>query len=96
MTEATKNKVVATKKKAANATNERVINGVKISDESKCEYVDNPKRQNSAAGKRYAIYQVAKTVGEYFKLFDENDSLNRKFALPDLRHDTAKGFVSFE
>jgi len=95
MTEATKKKVVTTKKEVVK-TNERVINGVKISDESKCEYVANPKRQNSEAGKRYAIYQVAKTVSEYFELFEENDSLNRKFALPDLRHDTSKGFVSFK
>jgi len=81
--------------KAKEVTNERVINGRNLDDSTAVVYVTNPKRQNSNAGRRYELYQKAKTIGEYFKIFEDTKSLDRKFALPDLRHDELKGFIDF-
>ena len=94
-TETAAPKEAAASKETA-AVNERVINGVRIDDNSPMYYVANPKRPNAAAGKRYEIYMKAKTVKEYFEMFLTNESLDKKFALPDLRHDQSKNFVSFE
>ena len=69
---------------------ELFINGTKVNGSTKISYADNPKRKGSMAYTRYAKYQVAKTVDGYLKL---NDS---KYAMPDLRHDLNKEFLTIE
>ena len=74
--------------KTETAAVELVINGVKVTDQTKIKYVTNPKRPNSRAWERYEKYQTAKTIAEYLKL---NDG---KFAKADLRHDLGKEFLT--
>lgn len=69
---------------------ELVINGVKMTDQTKIKYRSNPKRVNSQAWARYEQYQSAETVGQYLKLNDN------KFAKADLRHDLSKEFLTIE
>ena len=66
---------------------ELVINGTKMTDQTKIKFIDNPKRKNSQAWSRYEKYQAAKTVAEYLKL---NEG---KYAKADLRHDLSKEFL---
>ena len=65
---------------------ELVINGVKLTSDTKLKYRANPKRPNSRAWERYEAYQKATTLAEYLDL---NDA---KYAKADLRHDQMKGF----
>lgn len=75
-----------TEKKAT----ELFINGVKVNGSTKISYAENPKRKGSMAHTRYAKYQAAKTIAGYLKL---NDG---KYAMPDLRHDLNKEFLTIE
>lgn len=69
---------------------EMAINGTKVTGTTKIGYIDNPKRKGSMAHTRYAKYQAATTITEYLKL---NDG---KYAMPDLRHDLSKEFLTIE
>jgi len=66
---------------------EYVINTTKMTSDTKITFVENPKRQKSAAHARYTKYSKAKTFGEYLKL---NEG---KFAMADARYDLGKGFL---
>ena len=66
---------------------EHIINGVKFTPTTKIEFTDNPKQPHSKAHARYAIYQKAKTWGEYLKLNQGG------YAMIDARHDFGKGFL---
>ena len=68
-----------------------VVNGVKLSDESRLAYVANPKQEGSKAHARYEAYQGCTTVGEYFAA-----NSDVRVAKADLRWDHARGFVKFD
>lgn len=58
-----------------------------IDENTKIEFVSNPKRAGKNAHARYAKYESAKTLKQYFEL---NAG---KFAMPDLKYDTAHHFL---
>lgn len=66
---------------------EHIVNGVKFTPTTKIEFTDNPKQPHSKAHARYAIYQKAKTWGEYLKLNQGG------YAMIDARYDFGKGFL---
>jgi hypothetical protein len=73
-----------------NPVAEYVVNTVKLNDSTKIKFVENPKRQKSAAHNRYSKYGKAKTFGEYLKL---NEG---KFSMADARYDLSHGFLTVE
>jgi len=63
------------------------INGEMFYEDTKIKFVENPKRENSKARKRYEMYEKARTFKEYM------DLNVTKYALADFRNDHSKGFV---
>ena len=68
---------------------ERLINNVKIDENTRFEYVTNPKRVGFKAHARYANYQSATNIEEYTELTETE----AKYASPDLRYDEEHGFL---
>lgn len=60
------------------------INGINVADACKIDVKPNPKRAGSKAFARYALYESAKTVGEYLR----NGGIKA-----DLRYDQSKGHL---
>lgn len=66
-----------------------VVNGVKVTDDTKLEYVSNPKRAGFKAHARYEEYSFAQTLAEYLDMSDP------KYAKADLAYDHSKGHLQF-
>jgi hypothetical protein len=71
-------------------------NGVKIEDGCTFEYKKGAKRPNGKAGKRYAIYEKAKSLVEYQKLFHEKMATEAKYMWADLRYDETMGLLTIK
>jgi len=69
-------------------SNEYVVNGNKINDNTMIELKPNPKRAGSMAHERYGIYMEAATVAELREL-------NPNYFMADMRYDNMKGFLTF-
>jgi len=69
-------------------SNEYVVNGNKINDDTMIELKPNPKRAGSMAHDRYGIYMEAVTVAEL-------KELNPNYFMADMRYDNMKGFLTF-
>jgi len=65
---------------------EIIINGIKIDDNTRFEYNQNPKRPNSNAHRRYNLYHVATSLVDYERLTKEDPSM-KKYSRADLRYD---------
>lgn len=72
---------------------ERVINGVKIGDETEFVFTANPKRPGFKAHARYTVYGEAKNLKEYLDSFDGQEGMEKKYALADLRYDVEHGHL---
>lgn len=70
---------------------EILINGHKVNEETTLEFVPNPKRPGFKAHARYAAYQEATTIEEFFKIAEEGGF--RKYATADLRYDEEHGHL---
>ncbi len=64
-----------------------LINGFKIEDDMKIEFVSNPKRKGFKSFERYEKYQTSTTLNEYFELNE------KRYSKPDLRYDEEKGYL---
>lgn len=69
---------------------EKLINAVKVNDDTVFEYRINPKSTNFMAGRRYELYQEATTLKEYEDICGEHDF---KQANADLKYDESRGFL---
>ena len=67
---------------------EVVLKGKKVTSDDALEYKANPKRENSKAHARYAAYETAETLAEYFELSE------KKYARADLRFDWEHGHLA--
>ncbi len=66
---------------------EKLINGFKIEEGFKIEFVNNPKRKGFKSFDRYEKYQTSTTLNEYFEICE------KKYSNADLRYDEEKGFL---
>ena len=71
---------------------ERLVNAVKIDENTTFSYKPNMKSINFKAGQRYAAYQSATNLEEYQQIFKDNDWNNGN---ADLKYDASKGFLTF-
>ena len=66
---------------------EKLINGFKIEENMKIEFVKNPKRNGFKGFERYEKYQTATTLNEYYELSE------KKYSNADLRYDEEHKFL---
>ena len=64
-----------------------VINGYKVTSETKIQFKANPKRPGFKAYDRYETYSQAETLGEYLELAE------KKYSKADLRYDEEHGYL---
>ena len=66
-----------------------IINGQPVDSATVINFLENPKRKNCNAYKRYAKYSSATSWAQY----EQKNS--GKYMLPDARHDHLHGFLKF-
>lgn len=70
---------------------ERLINSVKIDENTRFEYKTNPKRQGFKAHARYEAYQTATNIEEYKEICED---IGSTCGNADLKYDEEKGFLA--
>lgn len=70
---------------------ERLINAVKIDENTRFEFKPNPKRSGFKAHARYEAYQKATNLQEYL---DINEEIDSKAGNADLKYDEEHGFLA--